>query len=87
LDKTIEQFQEQNRPFSLLALDIDHFKRVNDTFGHHVGDELIKSLSKIMKEEARAQDVVCRSGGEEFIIFLANTNPTRAYDVAERIRR
>lgn len=87
LDKTIEQFQEQNRPFSLLALDIDHFKRVNDTFGHHIGDELIKSLSKIMKEEARAQDVVCRSGGEEFIIFLANTNPTRAYDVAERIRR
>lgn len=87
LDKAIEQFQEQNRSFSLLALDIDHFKRVNDTFGHHIGDELIKSLSKIMKQEARAQDVVCRSGGEEFIIFLANTDSTRAFDVAERIRR
>lgn len=87
LDKAIEQFREQNRPFSLLALDIDHFKRVNDTFGHDVGDELIKSVGKKMTAQARTQDIVCRSGGEEFVIFLADTDSVQAFDVAERIRR
>ncbi|MDF2155390.1 sensor domain-containing diguanylate cyclase [Vibrio sp. CAU 1672] len=87
LEMAIESFSDHNIPFAVLALDLDYFKRVNDTFGHDIGDKLLCEVATLMKEQAREHDIVCRSGGEEFIIFLANTGMNRAYDVAERIRK
>ncbi|EKO3500170.1 sensor domain-containing diguanylate cyclase [Vibrio fluvialis] len=87
LDKAIESFRLENIPFSVLALDIDYFKKVNDTYGHDVGDELLKNVSQLMKNQAREHDVLCRAGGEEFMIFLPNTDLNRAFEAAERIRK
>ncbi|MCG9775016.1 GGDEF domain-containing protein, partial [Vibrio diabolicus] len=66
--------------------DIDHFKSVNDNYGHDVGDNLLKEFAQLMKEQARANDHLCRSGGEEFMMFLEETDVHHAVDVAERIR-
>ncbi|PFG56267.1 diguanylate cyclase (GGDEF)-like protein [Vibrio sp. ES.051] len=87
LEKLLELFKQQNKAFSLLALDIDHFKRVNDNYGHDVGDHLLKEFAQLMKEQARANDHLCRSGGEEFMMFLEDTDVHHAVDVAERIRK
>ncbi|ELI5719963.1 sensor domain-containing diguanylate cyclase [Vibrio fluvialis] len=87
LDKAIESFRLENIPFSVLALDVDYFKKVNDTYGHDVGDELLKNVSQLMKNQAREHDVLCRAGGEEFMIFLPNTDLNRAFEAAERIRK
>lgn len=78
--------KEQGRPFSVLIFDIDHFKRVNDTFGHPVGDEVIKRIANVSKGLLRQADRVGRIGGEEFLIILPFTGPDAAKEVAERIR-
>ena len=72
---------------SLVMLDIDHFKKVNDTYGHVVGDEVIRQLSSVIREHARETDVSGRYGGEEFVILLADTPLKNAYVFAERLRR
>ena len=72
---------------SLVMLDIDHFKKVNDTYGHVVGDEVIRNLSSVIREHARETDVSGRYGGEEFVILLADTPLKNAYVFAERLRR
>jgi diguanylate cyclase (GGDEF)-like protein len=72
---------------SLVMLDIDHFKKVNDTYGHVVGDEVIRHLSSVIREHARETDVSGRYGGEEFVILLADTPLKNAYVFAERLRR
>lgn len=87
LDKAIENLSIQNTPFSVLALDIDYFKTVNDTFGHKAGDTLLWDVANIIKAQAREVDIVCRSGGEEFMVFLTNTDMRQAKHVAERIRK
>lgn len=66
--------------------DIDHFKRVNDTYGHNVGDEVIKGVAKIIREALRKGDIVARFGGEEFCIILPNVDTDRAMALAETIR-
>ncbi|MHB1937189.1 MAG: GGDEF domain-containing protein [Acidobacteriaceae bacterium] len=71
---------------SLLLLDIDHFKRVNDTHGHQAGDAVLKGLGELLNQQARAIDRVCRSGGEEFTIILPETDPDTAVNIAERLR-
>lgn len=71
---------------SALLLDIDHFKRVNDTFGHDVGDEVLREFALRLAANTRAIDVACRMGGEEFIIIMPETDAPFAYSVAERIR-
>ncbi|HHF3083554.1 TPA: diguanylate cyclase [Vibrio diabolicus] len=86
LDKVLGLFKQENTAFSILALDIDHFKSVNDNYGHDVGDNLLKEFAQLMKEQARANDHLCRSGGEEFMMFLEATDVHHAVDVAERIR-
>lgn len=73
-------------PYCVLMLDIDHFKKVNDTYGHDAGDEVLKHLSLVLKSSLRESDVLARYGGEEFVIFLPHTSPTEAWRVAERIR-
>ncbi len=87
LEKAVENLRANNVSFSLLALDIDYFKKVNDTFGHDAGDALLKEVAQLMKVQARDLDIVCRSGGEEFMIFLANTELNQAFEVAERVRK
>ncbi len=71
---------------AMLVLDIDHFKRVNDRYGHKAGDCLIKAMAEIMKSTARTTDYTFRYGGEEFVMLLPNTIPDGAMLVAERIR-
>lgn len=70
-----------------LMVDIDFFKKVNDTHGHLVGDAVIKSVAEILRANCRDVDIVCRFGGEEFVIFLHRVSPEQGYDIAERMRR
>ena len=74
-------------PLSLLIIDLDNFKRLNDTYGHLVGDDMLKRLGFVLKKFTRKYDIVSRFGGEEFIILLPNTQIKRAKVVCDRIRR
>ena len=85
-NQTIDLAQRNNQNISLIILDIDKFKNINDTYGHQIGDEVIMSLSNILKQNSRKGDIVCRYGGEEFVIMLPNSNLDSAYRVAEDIR-
>lgn len=71
---------------SVLMLDIDHFKLVNDTYGHAGGDEALRNFSEILRENVRPYDLVGRFGGEEFVVLLPNTSKLEAKEVAERVR-
>jgi len=90
-DEKIKQeimgFQRYSRPTALAIIDIDHFKNVNDTYGHRTGDGVLRILSGVMKKEIREIDVLARYGGEEFALILPHTSYEQALDVAERIRR
>lgn len=85
MQRALDQFELNDTPFSVLALDIDHFKRVNDQYGHDVGDLVIKELANVMLETAGAYDVVCRVGGEEFLMFLPQTTLERASAIADSL--
>ena len=74
-------------PFALLALDIDHFKRINDRYGHPLGDEVLKRFAAVASVQLRPTDHIGRVGGEEFVILLVDTNEEEAFLIAERIRR
>jgi diguanylate cyclase (GGDEF)-like protein len=71
---------------AVLMMDIDHFKRINDTHGHSVGDLVLEEFARVLVSQTRAEDCVARYGGEEFVILLVDTDARRARDVAERIR-
>jgi diguanylate cyclase (GGDEF)-like protein len=75
------------RPFSLAIVDCDHFKSINDTFGHPAGDAVLQGLAKILRHECRQADIVCRFGGEEFVVLMPDTRPVDAAAVSERIRQ
>lgn len=74
------------RSVSLAMLDVDHFKSINDTYGHPAGDSVLQGLSKILQRECRQEDIACRYGGEEFALIMPDTAPTAAGLVCERIR-
>jgi diguanylate cyclase (GGDEF)-like protein len=74
------------RPFSAIMLDIDHFKKVNDKYGHPVGDQVLQFLASELHSTVRGADIVGRYGGEEFVIFLSGSNGKTAMDLAERLR-
>ena len=80
------RFSRYRRHFSLLVLDADYFKNINDTYGHYVGDHVLKSLSLVILEQKRTQDTFGRLGGEEFSILLPETNLDQAKIVAERVQ-
>ncbi|OAI91964.1 sensor domain-containing diguanylate cyclase [Pseudomonas putida] len=86
LDLAVTLWQAEKRPFAVVAIDIDHFKQVNDRFGHAVGDEVLQALAELMRSCSRDNDVVCRSGGEEFFMLLPGATPEAAARVAERLR-
>jgi len=71
--------------YSLLSVDIDHFKKINDQYGHAAGDEVLKSFGQVSRELSRKSDVVGRLGGEEFVFLLANTNLKQAREFAQRL--
>lgn len=73
-------------PFCTMMIDIDHFKKVNDTYGHDAGDVVLKHIAWILQSSLRISDILARFGGEEFVIFLPHTTATEAWRVAERIR-
>ncbi|MHB1619526.1 MAG: GGDEF domain-containing protein [Sulfuricella sp.] len=78
--------QRRQSPFSVLMLDLDYFKQVNDTFGHEAGDKVLKTLAETLVKSVRTSDMVIRYGGEEFLIVLLDTGAEVAMDVAEKIR-
>ena len=87
IDSEINRAIRHGSPMSLLMLDIDHFKRINDTWGHPAGDEVLKSVGRVLRESCRVYDVPGRYGGEEFCIVLPETRPGNTTVVAERIRQ
>ncbi|MCC7548557.1 MAG: diguanylate cyclase [Burkholderiales bacterium] len=76
-----------HRPLACLMVDVDSFKEVNDSYGHDLGDALLRHLGAIMRREVRAEDTVCRMGGEEFLIVLSDASLSTAMVLAERVRR
>lgn len=79
-------FQEKGRYFSLLVVDIDHFKSINDTYGHPIGDLVLGNLAGLLQSVSRSTDVVARYGGEEFVIILSDCEEEQASGIAERYR-
>ena len=86
LEREIEMSRRHSQPLSLLMLDIDHFKQINDTYGHSAGDEVLKAVAASIKNQLRNVDMVFRFGGEEFLILLSNTSREAAAMVGERLR-
>lgn len=86
LEKEIDIVQRHNNPLSLLVLDIDHFKKINDTYGHAMGDNALKAMVNRVNDKIRSSDILFRYGGEEFTIVLSNTDTNGAILLAERIR-
>jgi diguanylate cyclase (GGDEF)-like protein/PAS domain S-box-containing protein len=86
-EKEMAQSRRYNRPLSLLMIDIDRFKLVNDGFGHAVGDRVLQEFVRMARETLREVDVIARTGGEEFAVLLPETNDQRASQVAERLRQ
>lgn len=86
LDYELRRAEREIKDFSIILLDVDHFKRVNDTYGHDVGDEVLKWMALQLQQSSRIQDTVSRWGGEEFLVLLPSTTLDEAVEVAERIR-
>ncbi len=82
----LERARRFGAGMAVIMVDIDHFKRLNDEFGHLIGDEVLRQVSSIFHQQLRKIDVVCRYGGEEFAILLSQTNPVHALTVAEKLR-
>jgi len=87
VSREIELTQRNNTPLSMIALDIDYFKKVNDTYGHAAGDCVLKHLTECVHQCTRTTDAMFRYGGEEFILLLNNTDLFGAQELAERIRK
>ncbi len=82
----IERAVRHQRPLSVAFVDIDHFKEINDTYGHHVGDEVLREVALLFRDNIRVTDVIGRYGGEEFMIILPESMPEEAAEVAEKLR-
>ena len=87
LKEYLIEFRRIEKPIGLMILDLDHFKQINDTYGHHVGDEVLKAVGKCLKDLTRYHDVVARLGGEEFAIIVPNIDGELLQKLAERVRR
>jgi diguanylate cyclase (GGDEF)-like protein/PAS domain S-box-containing protein len=87
LKEVTERYQRFEEPAALVLIDIDHVKSVNDTYGHQVGDDVLRWVSHVLQELARPKDRVARFGGEELAVILPKTDIDTAYQIAERLRR
>jgi diguanylate cyclase (GGDEF)-like protein len=89
LDLFISEYSimvQRHNALSLLVMDLDHFKQVNDTYGHNIGDEVLKQVSNLLLKELRNVDILCRWGGEEFVALLPAADTSDAMNIAEKIR-
>ncbi|BBV96547.1 diguanylate cyclase [Pseudomonas sp. FYR_2] len=86
LELSLSLLEAEGRAFAAIALDIDHFKRVNDSHGHEIGDQLLRQLAELMRRCCREGDLLCRTGGEEFLMMLPGASLEVAAVVAERLR-
>jgi diguanylate cyclase (GGDEF)-like protein len=87
LKQQVERRASSGRPFSILVLDIDFFKNINDEFGHMVGDDVLCAFAQRLREFLRSADICARFGGEEFVVVLPETSMSTAMEVGERIRK
>lgn len=86
MEETLALWRQAEKGFAVVSMDIDHFKRVNDTFGHAAGDETLRAVAEILQQNSRAHDLPCRVGGEEFVLLLPGSSLQVAGEVAERLR-
>ena len=86
LEQEVERARRLDRPVSLIMIDIDHFKRFNDSYGHQAGDEVLRHVAQLAARSLRRSDTVARYGGEEFVVLLADAAIAEALPVAEKIR-
>ncbi|MFO8073484.1 MAG: GGDEF domain-containing protein [Polyangia bacterium] len=87
LEREMSRSQRYDRPLSVLMFDIDHFKPVNDTYGHLAGDYVLQALARVISTRARREEIFARFGGEEFVILLPETEKEGAMELAEQLRR
>ncbi|MCK5809090.1 GGDEF domain-containing protein [bacterium] len=87
IDRMSAEASRTKQPLSLVMLDIDHFKKVNDTYGHKAGDDVIRFMARILKGSIRKVDIAARYGGEEFVLVLHNTPIEGAYELADKLRK
>jgi diguanylate cyclase (GGDEF)-like protein len=78
-------FHRTGQPLALLMIDLDHFKKINDTYGHGVGDDVIRKVGALIRADCRPYDIACRFGGDEFGLILAQTDTDFAKQISERI--
>ncbi|MEM6576247.1 MAG: diguanylate cyclase [Pseudomonadota bacterium] len=86
MDELIEESRHANAPLGLVVCDIDHFKKLNDTLGHHAGDKVLESVARVLAKSVRRDDLVARYGGEEFVVVLPGSSGAHARQAAEKIR-
>lgn len=87
MSAALERLYQAQQPFAIIALDIDHFKQVNDTYSHAAGDGVLAQVALLLQQCSREGDVACRVGGEEFVLLLPGTTIGAAVEVGERVRQ
>jgi len=87
LNNELKSSQRHSFPVGLIIMDLDHFKRVNDTYGHLTGDQVLRETADLLRGQTRESDVVARYGGEEFAMILSHTNLSHSSAMAERVRQ
>lgn len=86
LEREVSRARRSGQPVGLMMIDIDHFKRCNDTFGHAAGDAVLQAVGQYVLSLARGEDILCRYGGEEFVLVMANASPRAVWQRAEALR-
>jgi diguanylate cyclase (GGDEF)-like protein len=86
LPASMQEAQQRSEPLSIAMIDVDHFKKVNDTYGHHIGDKVLTEIAQRLRETSRAHDMLVRYGGEEFLLLLPTANLETAAEIADRVR-
>jgi diguanylate cyclase (GGDEF)-like protein len=90
LDRLSQEWASSQRsrtPLTCMVVDLDHFKQVNDTYGHDAGDQVLREVAVVLRKTLRATDVVCRIGGEEFVVICRDTDTVTSWNCAERLRQ